>query len=188
MSGRVATPIGAAPYQRLFCEENAWQLAHMARERGLAARVVIVTNQRKHVAMLAQKASEQPDGLVLWDYHVFVAVERDGEWQVWDPDTRLGLPVSLEAYIEGSFAGAARWELRFQPRFRVVDGDAYLRGFASTRGHMRDARGEWLADPPSWPAIEGEGGAYALQTLWDTSDPRAGAWCVLGALRAAVTG
>jgi hypothetical protein len=180
VSVRVETPAGSAPYQSLFCEENAWQIARLARDKGLEARVVFVTNERKQVAMLEQRASDQPDGLVIWDYHVFAAVlvasEAESCWQVWDPDTRLGLPVSLREYFERSFDGAPRWEWRFQPRFRVVDGDAYLRGFRSLREHMRDQSGQWRATPPSWPAIEGEGGGFELGALLDTRDSRAGDW------------
>lgn len=175
MSVFVETPAGRAPYQALFCEENAWQIARLARDQALDVRVVFVSNARKHAAMLEQRASDQPDGLVIWDYHVFAMVRRE-RWEVWDPDTRLGLPVSLREYFERSFEGLPRWEPRFQPRFRVVDGDAYLRGFRSLREHMRDESGQWRASPPSWPAIEGEGGAFELSALWDTRDERAGAW------------
>ncbi|MFO0561670.1 MAG: protein-glutamine glutaminase family protein [Polyangiales bacterium] len=181
MSVLVETPAGRAPYQALFCEENAWQIARLARDQGLAARVVFVTNERKQVAMLEQRASDQPDGLVIWDYHVFTAVlvasEAEARWQVWDPDTRLGLPVLLREYFERSFDGAPRWEWRFRPRFRVVDGDAYLKGFRSLREHMRDPSGQWRATPPSWPTIEGDGGGFELSALWDTRDSRAGDWC-----------
>ena len=191
MSVLVATPAGRAPYQPLFCEENAWQIARLARDVGLEARVVFVTNERKQVAMLEQRASDQPDGLVIWDYHVFAAVlvargASAERWEVWDPDTRLGLPVSLREYFERSFEGAPRWEPRFQPRFRVVDGEAYLRGFRSLREHMRDQSGQWRASPPSWPTIEGEGGAFELSALWDTRDDRAGAWRDAASLVASV--
>jgi len=170
------TPLGPVPYQPLFCEENAWQIARVARDHGLKARVVFVTNEHKHVAMLRQSASKQSDGLIVWDYHVFVAVQRDGRWEAWDPDTTLPLPTPYERYIAESFRDEARWEARFRPKLRVVDADRLLRGFASSREHMKDDGGQWLAEPPPWPAIIGEGGAYTLAALIDARDERAGPW------------
>jgi hypothetical protein len=181
VSASIETPAGSVPYQSFFCEENAWHIARVARGEGLAVRVVFVTNEYRQVAMFEQRASARADGLVLWDYHVFVAVcdasHAEPHWQVWDPDTRLGLPVSLRTYINRSFDGVGRWERCFQPRFRVLDADEYLRGFRSSRAHMRDQRGQWRAMPPSWPVIEGEGGPFELSALWDTNDWRAGDWC-----------
>lgn len=186
----VRTPLGEVGYQRLFCEENAWQIVSQCVASAVLARVVLVTNARKQVAMLEQRSSDQPDGLVIWDYHVFVAARFEGRWEVWDPDSRLGAPCAIEPYFSRSFAGAARWDPRFRPRFRVMDAGAYAKGFRSTREHMRDRdTGQWQADPPPWPCIVGEGGGYELAALWDTSDLRAGPWCdartVVNAVRGA---
>lgn len=170
------TPLGPVPYQPLFCEENAWQIARTARDHGLEARVVFVTNERKHVAMMRQRASKRSDGLIVWDYHVFAVVRRQDTWEAWDPDTTLPMPTALDRYITESFRDEARWEERFRPKLRVVDADALLRGFFSSREHMKDDDGQWLAEPPPWPAIMGTGDAYTLSALRDTSDLRAGPW------------
>jgi hypothetical protein len=181
-SNDVSTPLGRAPYQALFCEENAWQIARMARDAALPARVLFVTNERKSAALLAQRAGVGPESLVVWDYHALTIVERDECWEAWDPDSTLGLPVSLEHYVRESFCGIEAWASRFVPKVRVVDADALLEGFSSTREHMRDDQGLWRAPPPAWPPILGRGGAFALSALLDTRDDRAGPWLTPRAL------
>jgi hypothetical protein len=185
---QIATPLGPAPYQALFCEENSWQIARIARDHQLPCKVVFVTNERRQVAMLAQRASARPDGLVLWDYHVFAVVQRGLAWEAWDPDSALGLPCSVERYVERSFADSDAWELRVQPRLRAIDADAFLQGFSSSRRHMQSPRGGWLAPPPPWPPILGAGGAYALDALWNTDDLRAGPWIAPSELRETLYG
>ena len=42
-------------------------------------------------------------------------------------------------------------------RYRLVRWDQFRQRFASTREHMRDGNGEWLALPPSWPCFVAAG-------------------------------
>ena len=49
---------------------------------------------------------------------------------------------------------AACWSGR---RFRLVRWDQYRRHFASTREHMLDGDGRWLAPPPAWPCFMAAG-------------------------------
>lgn len=44
--------------------------------------------------------------------------------------------------------------LRF---FRVVHAPVFLLSFASDRRHMKDAAGNWIAEPPSYEAIAAQG-------------------------------
>jgi hypothetical protein len=170
------TPLGPAPYQPLFCEENAWHLTRMASDHGLRARAMFLTNARRRTAVFAQRASARADGLVLWDYHVIVAVAADDAWDIWDPDSTLGLPCPAPSYLRATLAPARALPPSCWPRVRVIDGDAYARGLRSTRAHMRDPEGRWLAPPPPWDPPSGDGDAFTLSALLDTEDPRAGPW------------
>lgn len=46
--------------------------------------------------------------------------------------------------------------------FRIVHAPIFLRCFASDRRHMKDASGEWIAQPPAYEPIVAEGKHFAL--------------------------
>jgi len=160
-----------------YCEENGWRLTLARDFDGWA---VFVSNAGRSVALLEQKASDRPDGLVIWDYHVFAVSAGDGPALVWDFDTRLPFPSPLGAYLDASFptrAGEA-----FLPRFRLVPGAAYAALLASDRSHMKDASGRYIAPPPPWPC-PGEGRPNNLMRLVDMEDPFAGEVLGIGEMR-----
>ncbi|MCO5583343.1 hypothetical protein L7F22_037253 [Adiantum nelumboides] len=78
-------------YTKCYCEENAYILAahldRVCKERNTEENsatepwlwkvdIVFVSNENKTVALWQQRASQMPetDNIVIWDYHVFVAV------------------------------------------------------------------------------------------------------------------
>lgn len=136
-------------YHPFYCEENAWWLCADPDLAPAPRFAVFIGSARGHCPFLNQRAAA-PGALCWWDYHCVVL---DGDGQIWDPDTRLGLPVPAMAWITGSFPFLGRLPEPLLPRFRVVPGADYLREFASDRGHMRDHRGRWRQPPPPWPAI-----------------------------------
>ena len=154
------TSARALPYQPYWCEENVWQLAARDDLGDGARRVVFVSNAARQVALWAQKASREHDGLVVWDYHVVLVV---GD-ALWDLDTRLGAPVEVRRWLAETFR-PCRPELA--PRFRVIEADVYLRELASDRSHMKDEHGSWRADPPPWPVI---GSGHTLPRFIDMDD------------------
>jgi protein N-terminal glutamine amidohydrolase len=130
-------------YQPFYCEENVWHLAQEMRGRG--ARVIFVSNADRACAMFKQVAGDP----IVWDYHVVLWCEG----QIYDRDSRLAFPVSLDEWIAATFP--VPLPQMFRPKFRVVDADRFVEVFASDRSHMRTKNG-WQKPPPSWPPI-GEG-------------------------------
>jgi hypothetical protein len=163
-------PAHDAPY---WCEENAWHLC-VEPAVGQDARVVVISNPSRTVALWHQRAATDDDLPVLWDYHVIVV---GSDLVVWDLDTRLGFPVPADDYLEQTFRRAAPPRLR--PQLRVIGATDYRARFASDRRHMRDAQGGWLQPPPSWPAI---GGGHVLDALLAFDDPSFGPWIDASAL------
>ena len=139
-------------YCPFYCEENVY---HLCRQGTGAddAYAVFISNARRQVALLGQRAGASPHSLVVWDYHVIALFREDGVWNAHDWDTTFGPCVSLNDYLYRTFPPLSPAEQRFAPKFRVVPATDYLQHFASDRRHMRDANGGWLAPPPAWPPI-----------------------------------
>lgn len=182
---------GYAPF---YCEENAWQLcrALVGRPREL----VFVSNAEHKVALFAQRAGREPDGLIVWDYHAVLAVKNAGrgrherpagvggrgrDWRICDPDCRLGQNLAASDWLDASFPFGDAMPEPYRPRFRVVEGDRFLEVFATDRSHMRDAQGDWIKPPPSWDP-PGEG--MNLMRFLDMEQPFEGEVLDLDALRA----
>lgn len=165
-----------APY---WCEENVWHLCADPCVQGGTAEVAVITSAARRVALFHQRASPRPDGLVVWDYHVVLFSRLDdGGWLAWDLDTTLGWPVPAHDYLDRTFPPAL--DPTWQPRFRIVGRDAYIREFGSDRSHMRGSDGAWLQPPPPWPAI---GRGQSLPHLLDLADASAGPWLDADALQ-----
>lgn len=141
-------------YAPFYCEENVW---HLAKEGvgGDPSFVVFISNPQKSCALWAQRSASSADMPVLWDYHVIlVSAPSDGAL-VWDLDTRLGFPVRLRDYLDGTFPYGEALRETLLPRFRVLPAATYVERFASDRSHMHEGD-DWRAPPPEWPTI-GEG-------------------------------
>lgn len=150
-------------YQPAYCEENVLMLAQDPRLR--SGQAVFITNSDQAVACWDQRASERPDGLVAWDYHVVLIC--DG--QVWDHDCRSGMPLSIENWLACTFPHEV--SPRFTPLFRVVPAAQLLTCFASDRSHMRLPDGGWRAPPPPWPPF---GQGHNLPEFLDLTRPAPG--------------
>ncbi len=139
-------------YQPFYCEENSWWLCQRP-ELGVGARhVVFITNEAKQCLLHAQRAAAVGQ-TVVWDYHVIVVVAG----RAWDLDSRLGLPVPLNSYLDATFPSLPPNMGHMAPKFRVITAETLTALFHSDRSHMRDAEGRWLRPPPPWkPPKAGE--------------------------------
>lgn len=154
-------------YAPFYCEENVWRL--LARPEFLAepAWAVLVSNARREVVLLRQKAGRLGDGLIHWDYHVFAVAADPALGRIaLDLESELPLPCPLARYLEETFPSGVQKE--YAPRFRVLEAGDYLALLVSDRSHMRRPDGSWLAPPPRWPAPgEGTGRASVLMEWVD---------------------
>ncbi len=173
-------------YCAQWCEENIWRLLDHPACRELAREVWLISNPSRQVVMWGQRASEDPETPVLWDYHVVLRVEPDdGSHEIWDLDHRAGLRSPLADWLSRSWGpDPLRVPPPYRPWFRRFRATDYRANFASDRSHMRDAQGEWMASPPAWPAIgvpEKPGDTLARWLAFDEAQPP---WTPLHALLA----
>jgi len=69
---------------------------------------------------------------------------------------------------EGTSAQEATISLkqRFRRLFRIVPAEVFLNKFSSSRKHMKNSEGSWMATPPPWPPIRSSGKPLRIsQTL-----------------------
>ena len=161
-----------------FCEENIWQLA---RKIDNPCQVVFISNPNRQVALWQQQSAPvgQP---VVWDYHVILLEQRYTKVLCHDFDSRLAYALPAVNYLAESFPRGDKVKPHYQPRFKLIDKDRYLRGFASSRQHMRRGH-QWLSPPPHWACI----GVSAtqpdnLQQFIDSNDTQWGSCYSLPAL------
>jgi protein N-terminal glutamine amidohydrolase len=153
------TPFDHAP---LYCEENILRLCGRREFASPGAVVAVISNAARRVHMREQRSGHPFDGSLLWDYHVIGLRCGATGWEVWDLESRLGLPAPALRYLKESFVDPAP----DPPLFRIVDAETYARELRSDRSHMRRADGSWTAAPPPWPAPVGRGGVG----LWSLVD------------------
>jgi hypothetical protein len=147
-------------YTASYCEENVWYLCADPAVSAIEKKVVWVSSLQKICPIWCQRLAASDGEPVWWDYHVFLLSLTGDQWQVWDLDTRLGLPVEATEY----FTKAFRQPMPIPPIFRVMEASYYRRVFSSDRSHMKRADGSWMATPPAWPAI-GEGASTFAEML-----------------------
>jgi len=145
-------------YTSCYCEENVWKLCSMlkSKENLLLAntKVVFISNFEKKVAFWCQKSGEGNKNIpVIWDYHVILIYKNQDTWFAYDLDTTLQFPINLEEYFMKSFCPNIKKSSTYKPTFRVVESTDFLEYFSSDRSHMKNKYGEWLAEPPKYPAI-----------------------------------
>lgn len=140
-------------YAKCFCEENIWHLCQHADLVEFPRYVLFISNVMNQCPFWFQKIAPAQE-IICWDYHVVLAVNMKG-WQVFDLDTTLSFPISLQAYVSSTFKGITTIHPDYYPGFKIIDAEKYVRGFYSDRKHMRDETEKWLSPPPDWPLILG---------------------------------
>lgn len=166
-------------YTPYYCEENIWHLCQAV--AAPASKCVFISNPLRQCFFWQQRACPDENMPMCWDYHV-VLLARDAEWKIWDLDTRLPLPMNASDYLSGTFAYVGRGEPDYDPKFRLVDAEDFVRQFSSDRSHMLDADGRWMQPPPDWQCI-GESRENNLQKFIDMHDTTYGIIMGLGELR-----
>ncbi|KAJ4706402.1 Protein N-terminal glutamine amidohydrolase [Melia azedarach] len=162
-----ANSLNSAQFQHtpFYCEENVYLLCKKLMASGTAEPdgsdlfVVFISNEKKQIPLWHQKASHRADGVILWDYHVIcIQRKKDGDSPVvvWDLDSSLPFPSPLAPYVIETIRPSFHLFSEYQRFFRIVHAPIFLRCFASDRRHMKDASGEWIAQPPAYEPIVAE--------------------------------
>ncbi len=83
----------------------------------------------------ASAAREADEGLVLWDYHVFLVAEGEGGEGsfVLDLDTTLSFPCRFSEYATLALRGEEGMAPEYHRYFRVVRAREFIRRFSSDR-------------------------------------------------------
>ncbi|KAM3596744.1 uncharacterized protein V6R79_019902 [Siganus canaliculatus] len=144
-------------YTSCYCEENVWKLCEFVKlERTCPLGellVVFISNDRRTVPLWRQK-SGRGDEAVIWDYHVvLLQVGPQSEPQVYDLDSELPFPCSLQVYATEALRSDHNIRPAYHRKLRVVPAESFLMNFASDRSHMRNPDGTWKMPPPPYPAI-----------------------------------
>lgn len=143
-------------YTSCFCEENAIRLQQQL-SSGSSSRffACFLSNGSGVLPLWKQQAGNaEKDGVIFWDYHVFVVECRsfggtsgeDGvEIYVWDLDSTLPFPCTLEEYVRCAikpwiWLQVAKSEVEHRV-FRLCGKEALSR-FSSDRRHMKLRKGE----------------------------------------------
>lgn len=142
-------------YTRCYCEENVWHICDYIRRKfsDLLHKcvVIFISNENKSIPIWQQKANQS--GFVIWDYHVIVVILIDNEYYVYDLDSLLNFPCSLNEYFEKAIGSERSIKADFRRKFRVISAKSYLEHFASNRSHMLKEDGSYFAPPPEYPCI-----------------------------------
>lgn len=158
-------------YTQFYCEENVYLLCKRLAECGYANQdasdlaVIFISNPYRSVPLWRQRAASLCD-YVVWDYHVIciqVGKPDAKGAQVWDLDSDLPFPISLQTYAEEALWNGLSYPPMFheeyQRLYRVIRGDHFLRFFASDRSHMVNLEtGNWQEPPPTYAPIVAEDG------------------------------
>lgn len=154
-------------YTENYCEENIWQLCQHPKLKDYVKKVLFISNENKNCAFLCQK-SVTGETNVWWDYHVILHASRKGEDLIYDLDSTLGYPTEFKEYFRKTFPFFEKQDLNTQAHFKSISAEVFVHDFYSDRSHMKDAEGNWLFEPPTWPCIT-SGDKMSLSDLFDFS-------------------
>eukprot|EP00795_Rhopilema_esculentum_P003738 gene3738-15013_t len=127
-------------YTSCYCEENVWKLCERIRDEQ-------IDQLSEYYAVFISNATRQ-------DYHVILVRKcPDGESYVYDLDCILAFPCHLSDYASQVLRSNKGLKKQFHRKFRVVPAAVFLNTFASDRSHMKKPNGEWIQEPPDYPAI-----------------------------------
>ncbi|UJR25111.1 hypothetical protein I4U23_006470 [Adineta vaga] len=148
-------------YTSCYCEENIWKLCESWKENdpnhfnNLYA--VFISNQHRQIPMWEQKSSIRDDHLVIWDYHVILVDKSSSPANIYDFDSTLSFPVSVNNYLQLVVRDEKNLLRKYHRRFRVIPAQEYLDKFASDRSHMlKEDKVTYNAPPPTYPPISNE--------------------------------
>ncbi|XP_070702003.1 protein N-terminal glutamine amidohydrolase [Pempheris klunzingeri] len=144
-------------YSSCYCEENVWKLCEFVRTERTAPLeelfVVFISNDNRMVPLWKQR-SGRGDEAVIWDYHVvLLQVGRQSNTLVYDLDSELPFPCSLQLYAAQALRSDRHVKAPYHRKLRVVPADSFLLNFASDRSHMKNPDGSWKMPPPLYPPI-----------------------------------
>lgn len=159
--------IKAFKYSENFCEENIWHLCQNPELEGFTKKVLIISNSKRNCLFRFQK-SPNGDVLVWWNYHVVLLASKPELKLIYDFDSTLEFPSSMESYLKMTFQLDKDHKEDDLPKFKSIAASDFIHSFISDRGHMKDDQGNWLSDPPKWPTI-GNTGNLPLPVLLDFS-------------------
>eukprot|EP01026_Neomeris_dumetosa_P005654 TRINITY_DN11650_c0_g1_i1.p1 TRINITY_DN11650_c0_g1~~TRINITY_DN11650_c0_g1_i1.p1 ORF type:complete len:149 (-),score=4.42 TRINITY_DN11650_c0_g1_i1:105-551(-) len=77
---------------------------------------------------------------------------------IWDLDSMMNFPCSFQEYCKDALQTQMQLNQNYERKYRVIEGEIYLRFFASDRSHMLRQDGSWLAPPPQYDPIISEDG------------------------------
>ncbi|MGF1638346.1 MAG: hypothetical protein ACFCUU_14820, partial [Cyclobacteriaceae bacterium] len=118
-------------------------------------KVLIISNMSRNCPLAFQK-SAKVDELVWWDYHVILLAFKQNIKLIYDFDSRLEFPASLNDYLNSTFQKRTDGSNNDLPFFKSIDAAIYIASFFSDRSHMKDSYGNWIFPPPDWPLIQGK--------------------------------
>ncbi|KAJ8899036.1 hypothetical protein K2173_008865 [Erythroxylum novogranatense] len=167
MASSTSFEISQFQHTPFYCEENVYMLCKKLKDIGVADAdgsdlfVAFISNDKKQVPLWYQKGSMRADGAVIWDYHV-ICIQRKRDTSsaplVWDLDSSLPFPSALATYVAETIRPSFKFFSEYQRFFRIVHAPVFLRWFSSTRSHMKDPTGNWIAEPPAYDPIVAEDG------------------------------
>ncbi|XP_053210088.1 protein N-terminal glutamine amidohydrolase-like, partial [Panonychus citri] len=166
-------------------EENVWKLCEWVRDNEPKlidfCFAVFISNGSEKVPLWFQQAGDDDcQGFVIWDYHVILIYDDQvnggdegtkdetnskSTCFVYDLDTLLSFPVSLEEYVTSSIQEDETLRPEFHRWFRVIPAAQYLTSFASDRSRMKREDGTWIKEPPPYPPIATINCSDNLKTL-----------------------
>lgn len=147
-------------YTPCYCEENVWHLCKHAQQNFPAEDlnhcfVIFISNTGKMIPLWCQRASkDKSHGLVVWDYHVIFVIQQENGSVVYDLDTTLSFPCTVDVYAMMALQEDHNLNSQYHRMFRVISALQFLETFASDRSHMKNENGEWLKPPPNYPRIK----------------------------------
>ncbi|KAJ8887947.1 hypothetical protein PR048_007431 [Dryococelus australis] len=96
-------------YCRSICcsEENVWKLCQEVNKTHSTelqhSHIVFVSNDRRTVPLWRQRASQEEDKPVIWDYHVLFLYNPDDRCLVYDLESELPFPTHFHKYVTETF-------------------------------------------------------------------------------------
>ncbi|XP_013415109.1 protein N-terminal glutamine amidohydrolase-like [Lingula anatina] len=104
-------------YTSCYCEENIWKLCehvkHTHPEEIDCFYVVFISNKNKTIPIWMQRAADNPNDAVVWDYHVILVQKYTSSSFVYDLDTLLSFPCPFDEYVEKALGQENRFQKKY---------------------------------------------------------------------------